>query len=84
MAGPDLPHAAYGHCIVQIDDDQFFFAAGHYTEAAAHVYDWTAGTWSGPKASMTQPRAGAACGVYDDGTGNKEVVVAGGRTSDPK
>ncbi|TRY69011.1 hypothetical protein TCAL_12017 [Tigriopus californicus] len=75
--GPQLPEAAYDHCIVATQNGNAILTGGDTENAFASnrtwKHDWTTGEWS-PLPDLAIARTAHACGLTPEG----RVFVAGG------
>ena len=78
-AGPNIPGAMERPCQVTLDDDTVFLL--NTVNRAAFLLDWPSGRWT-TTAPAEVSRTFAGCGMVMDAQGNREIVVAGDRTSE--
>lgn len=75
----DLPRPVEAHCLVDIGDGRYFFAAGYPFSNTAYILDMEQEEWAEVE-PMAETRYGPICGTITRDDGETEVVVAGGKS----
>ena len=81
--GPDLPIPVKDHCLVGINDNEYFLIGGYPEGKRTFKYNFVEGSWTtGP--NLQSHRQDHACGLFTDmNDGRREVIVSGGLGTAP-
>ena len=85
LGGESLPYAMTQHCVVKLNDSTVLFIGGFNT-SSSYFHTFTEnfyGIWSeGP--SLSKPRHGHACGIFEQGDQTLIYVTGGSTSNDEK
>lgn len=78
IPGPDSPHQYYKHCLVQVNSSHLFITGGVYESSSSYFLNVDTKEWIQMPDMAASVRFDHACGLVENGNGEREIVVAGG------
>ena len=79
--GPDLPIPVKDHCLVGINENEYFLIGGYPEGNRTFKYNFAEGSWTtGP--NLLKHRQDHACGLFTD-DGRRKIIVSGGLSNAP-
>ena len=81
--GPDLPIPVKDHCLVGINENEYFLIGGYPEGNRTFKYNFAEGSWTtGP--NLLKHRQDHACGLFTDkDDGRRKIIVSGGLSNAP-
>ena len=81
--GPDLPIAVRDHCMVGINDNEYFLIGGYPNGNRTFKYNFATEEWT-PGPDLLNHRQEHACGLFTDmNDGKRKIIVSGGLGNTP-